>query len=665
MQLDSSIMEIKGIGEKSAKVFEKAGIVTFRDLLYYFPRDYEFYEPPVSFEQLEEGKIMAVAAFVTKTPTITKGSRLQITTTTVTEGQRKLQLLWFRMPFLRNTLKRGYLYIFRGRVSKKGNLFVMEQPKVYTSAQYGNLEGKWMPIYPLVSGLTNHMVQKSVGQILENQVLIQEYLSKEIRERYELADLNYALSQIHYPEDKNKLLQARKRLVFEEFYKFASRIKKMKAQMLVYPNHYPMPKGSEAKKLIEQLPFDLTGAQKKVWSEIKADFQKETPMARLIQGDVGSGKTIVAFLAMLTAAENGYQSALMAPTEVLAKQHYQGFLDYIEKHDLPCKVQLLVGSMTAKEKRTAYEKIQEHQVDLVIGTHALIQEKVEFSHLGLVITDEQHRFGVCQRESLQKKGDFPHVLVMSATPIPRTLAMILYGDLAISVIDEMPANRIPIKNCVVDDGYRRKAYEFIRKQVEAGHQVYIVCPMIEENQDLELENVLEYTERLRQELPGIQIGSLHGKMKAQEKNEIMEAYARNEIQILVSTTVIEVGINVPNATVMMVENAERFGLSQLHQLRGRVGRGSAQSYCIFISNSKSKETKQRLHILNQSNDGFFVAEEDLKLRGPGDLFGIRQSGDLAFLLGDIFTDAEILKNAWEAVEIYGPGEIQDGFQVQI
>ena len=362
---------------------------------------------------------------------------------------------------------------------------------------------------------------------------------------------------------------------------------------------------------------------------------------------------MLAFLALLTAKGNGYQGAMMAPTEVLAKQHFEGLIELKKKYGLQFNALLLVGSMTAKEKRLAYEQITSGEADIVIGTHAIIQDKVEFANLGLVITDEQHRFGVKQREVLSQKGLHPHVLVMSATPIPRTLAIIIYGDLDISIIDEMPANRIPIKNCVVDDGWRPKAYSFIKKEVAAGHQAYVICPMVEENEELELENVIDYAEKLRNELPDIKIAYLHGKMKAVEKNEIMEAFGRNEIQVLVSTTVIEVGINVPNATVMMVENAERFGLSQLHQLRGRVGRGAHQSYCIFMSNSKGKDTQKRLEILNKSNDGFFIASEDLKLRGPGDLFGIRQSGDLRFTLGDIFTDAQILKEACEAAEEYG------------
>ena len=653
MRLDSGIKEIKGIGDKSAAVFAKAGIYAVNDVVRYFPRGYEEFEAPVSFEKLQEEEIQAVAAFVTKQPTVVRAGRYQITTATVTEGNISLQLRWFNMPFLRNTLKRGFLYIFRGYVTKKGKNYCMEQPKCYTPAEYQELENNMQPIYPLVQGLTNKMVSKAVKQVMEHIPAFEDPFPEEIRKRYHLAEYNFALSNIHFPVSKDDLIMARRRIVFEEFYQFVCQVRSMKEQWELIANQCVMKPVQETENLLSNLPYELTNAQKKVWKEISDDLQGPKLMSRLIQGDVGSGKTILAFLALLTAKGNGYQGAMMAPTEVLAKQHFEGLIELKEKYGLQFEALLLVGSMTAKEKRLAYEKITSGEADIVIGTHAIIQDKVEFSNLGLVITDEQHRFGVKQREVLSKKGRNPHVLVMSATPIPRTLAIIIYGDLDISVIDEMPANRIPIKNCVVDDGWRPKAYAFIKKEVDAGHQAYVICPMVEENEELELENVIDYAEKLKKELPEIKIAYLHGKMKAAEKNEIMEAFGRNEIQVLVSTTVIEVGINVPNATVMMVENAERFGLSQLHQLRGRVGRGSAQSYCIFISNSKGKDTKKRLEILNQSNDGFYIASEDLKLRGPGDLFGIRQSGDLQFTLGDIFTDAQILKEACEAAEQYG------------
>ena len=387
----------------------------------------------------------------------------------------------------------------------------------------------------------------------------------------------------------------------------------------------------------------------KVWNEIKEDMQGGHVMSRLVQGDVGSGKTVIAFLALLLAGLNGCQGALMAPTEVLARQHFENISGMLDEYGLPLKAELLTGSMTAKQKREAYVRIESGEVSIIIGTHALIQEKAVYKNLALVVTDEQHRFGVKQREALAGKGNTPHILVMSATPIPRTLAIILYGDLDISVIDELPKNRLPIKNCVVDTGYRKTAYEFMRKQVAAGRQCYVICPMVEESEALDAENVLDYSRMLAEVMGGqVSVGCLHGRMKQQEKDEIMEAFGKNEIQILVSTTVIEVGIDVPNSTVIMIENAERFGLAQLHQLRGRVGRGKYQSYCIFMTASKAKETKERLDILNHSNDGFFIAGEDLRLRGPGDLFGIRQSGIMNFKLGDVFQDSVILRQAAEA-----------------
>jgi ATP-dependent DNA helicase RecG len=447
------------------------------------------------------------------------------------------------------------------------------------------------------------------------------------------------------------LIRARRRLVFDEFFLFIMGMQYQKTRQQKEENPFSFCDPACVQEMVQKLPYPLTGAQKNTLSEILSDMSGAYVMQRLIQGDVGSGKTVIAFLAMAWVSQSGYQSAIMAPTEVLARQHYETYCKMCADFGLSTKVILLTGSLTAAQKRKTYEEILNTPDAMIIGTHALIQEKAIYSNLALVITDEQHRFGVHQRDTFSEKGHTPHILVMSATPIPRTLAIILYGDLDISVIDEVPAKRLPIKNCVVGTSYRPKAYEFIQNQVQMGHQAYVICPLVEETENMEGENTKDYAVTLREYFGGaLSVGVLHGKMKNDQKNKVMEQFARNEISVLVSTTVVEVGVNVPNATVMMIENADRFGLAQLHQLRGRVGRGDAQSYCIMINTSNTKHAKKRLEILNSSNDGFYIASEDLKLRGPGDFFGIRQSGDLAFQLGDIYQDADVLKAASDAVK---------------
>ncbi len=647
--MDSPITSIKGIGEKTAMLFHRVGVHTVGELLSYYPRTYDMYQEPVTFASLKAEEIQAVAGFLRKAPSVTKAKRYAVTTVVLEEFGEYLHLTWFNMPFLKNTLTPGSTYIFRGRVQKKKGRLVMEQPEYFTPEAYEEKLNTMQPIYGLTAGLSNKTVAKAVKQALDGRNLNPEYLPEEIRMSQELAEYNFALQTIHFPVKWEDLLLARKRLVFDEFFLFILALRQMKEASELRKNECPCSPVKETQQLLESLPYELTGAQKKVWEELQRDLSGEGVMSRLIQGDVGSGKTVVALLALVCAVYNGYQGALMAPTEVLARQHGQSIREMLEGAGLSLSVTVLTGSMTAKEKRLAYEAIESGEAKIVVGTHALIQNQVRFLRLGLVVTDEQHRFGVRQRETLTDKGEYPHVLVMSATPIPRTLAIILYGDLDISVLDELPASRLPIKNCVVDESYRATAYRFMEKEIAAGRQVYVICAMVEENPELELENVVDYTEKLKKAMnPSIAIEYLHGKMKAAEKNKIMERFAAGEIQVLVSTTVVEVGVNVPNATVMMVENAERFGLAQLHQLRGRVGRGKHQSYCIFVSGNDSPDTKKRLEILNKSNDGFYIASEDLKLRGPGDLFGIRQSGLLEFRIGDVFTDAGILKAAGEA-----------------
>ncbi len=644
------LRELKGVGEKTEKLFQKIGITTTDDLLHYYPRNYDAYEEPEEIGSLKENTVAAIRATITTGVYVNKIRNLQVISITVADTTGRLAVAWFNAPYLKNTLKKGSCFILRGKVSRKKGRLEMEHPEIFTPAAYEEVLHSMQPIYGLTAGLTNKLIIKLMHQILEEQNLQTEFLPDEIKEYYHLADDNYALSAIHFPANMQELLVARKRLVFDEFLLFILAVQILKGKTEEAPNAFPMKPVWTTEQIMENLPYKLTRAQLNAWHEIERDLCSHTLMSRLVQGDVGSGKTILAFLAMVLTVENGYQAALMVPTEVLANQHFEAFAKLMEEQGITsCRPVLLTGSTTLKEKRRIYGEIASGEANVIIGTHALIQEKVVYQNLGLVITDEQHRFGVKQREALTTRGNAPHVLVMSATPIPRTLAIIVYGDLDISIIDELPAMRLPIKNCVVGTSYRPKAYSFIEKQIRQGRQAYIICPMVEESEGADGENVTDYTQRIREIFPSdITIGMLHGKMKPKEKNAIMEQFASGEIQVLVSTTVVEVGVNVPNATVMMVENAERFGLAQLHQLRGRVGRGEYQSYCIFMQGNEQEETSKRLEILNKSNDGFFIAGEDLKLRGPGDLFGIRQSGQLEFRIGDIYQDADVLKAASDA-----------------
>lgn len=646
MDKNTEILKIKGVGEKTAKLFQKLNIQNVGELLGNYPRDYETFSEPAAINDIVPGELCSVRACLVGNITTKKIRNLTVINFVIKDPGGQIFMTYFNAPYIKNVVKKGLFYIFRGVVQTKNGRLVMEQAKVYKPEEYFKLTGILQPRYGLTAGLTNNMVTKSVKQALSLYDFGEDHLPEDIRKEQELIPYRQAIEEIHFPPDYDKMLLARKRLVFDEFFLFILALRKCREHTQVLENIYPMLEVAETNRLLEALPYSLTGAQKRVWEEIKTDLLGEKVMNRLIQGDVGSGKTILAFLSLLMCVSNGYQGAMMAPTEVLAEQHFQSITDITKKYELPFKPVLLTGSMTAKEKREAYEKIKEGIANVIIGTHALIQEKVEYKNLALVITDEQHRFGVRQRETLAGKGEHVHVIVMSATPIPRTLAIILYGDLDISIVDELPVGRLPIKNCVVGTDYREKAYRFIEKEVGTGHQVYVICPMVEEGELEGVENVISYTEKLKSILPpNIQVTYLHGKMRPADKNRIMGEYAAHNIDVLVSTTVIEVGINVPNATVMMVENAERFGLAQLHQLRGRVGRGKQQSYCIFVSGTDKKQTMERLDILNHSNDGFHIASEDLKLRGPGDLFGIRQSGLMDFHIGDIYQDANVLKTA--------------------
>ncbi len=655
------ITELKGIGEKYAQLLGRLSVYTVEDLVGLYPRDYELYQEPAFISTLSpdyENTNVVIDGVVSKKIDVYHTGKLAVISTFINdENGDRIKCTWFNMPFLKSSLKLGMRYIFRGRFVIKNGIKILEQPQMYTRLQYSEIEGTMQPIYPLTKGLSNKTVANAVHQALEkfDAGLEKEYIPGYVRQKNELAEHNYAVVNIHFPKSMEDYIQARKRLAFEEFFLFVLAVRSLRNSNERIPNGYIIQNDSRTDDFIEKLPFSLTNGQKSAWTEVKKNMSGKGLMSRLIQGDVGSGKTIIAVLALMNTAYAGYQAAMMVPTEVLAKQQYDSITKMFNDMGVELNVSLLVGSMTAAAKRKVYEDIENGSTDIVIGTHAVIQEKVIFKNLALVITDEQHRFGVNQRRDLSDKGNNPHILVMSATPIPRTLAIIVYGDLDISVIDELPAERLPIKNCVVDESYRPNAYKFIENQVHAGRQAYVICPMVEDSENIEAENVVDYAKKLSGELQDdIKVEYLHGKMKASQKNEIMEKFSKNEINVLVSTTVIEVGVNVPNATVMMVENAERFGLAQLHQLRGRVGRGGFQSYCIFVSGNKSKKTKDRLEILNKTNDGFKIAEEDLKLRGPGDFFGVRQSGDFDFGIADIYTDAKVLKSASEAA-----GEVLD------
>lgn len=663
------IRTLKGVGEKTAALFEKLHVYTAEELVSYYPRDYEQFSLPVPLEKAPVEETAAVEGRLSGNVATRHVRGLSLTTFEVSCEGGSLHMTYFNMPYLKNTLKRGQPYIFRGTLHRRKDRYVMEQARIYKPEEYGKLTDCMQPRYATTRGLTNNAITKAVKQAFGLVDLSQDPLPEKIRMAEGFPSFRKAVEQMHFPTGREALLAARDRLVFDEFFRFILVLRMMRESNERMKCVRPMIEVAQTGRLIEALPYRLTKAQQKVWAEIQADLTSAYAMNRLVQGDVGSGKTILAFLSLIMCVANGLQGAMMAPTEVLARQHYESLQKLNQEHGLQLHPVLLTGSVTAKDRREIYTRIESGEADIIIGTHALIQEKVTYKNLALVITDEQHRFGVRQRETLAQKGGIVsemvdtasgagdgspqeetavHVLVMSATPIPRTLAIILYGDLHISVLDELPADRLPIKNCVVNTSYRNTAYKFIEKEVAQGRQVYVICPMVEEGEEQDLEDVASYAKKLKSALPpSIRIETLHGRMRPAEKTRIMEAFEAHHIDVLVSTTVIEVGINVPNATVMLVENAERFGLAQLHQLRGRVGRGDKQSYCIFISKSERPETMERLKILNESNDGFYIAGKDLALRGPGDLFGIRQSGDLQFALGDIYRDAAILQRASE------------------
>ena len=653
MNLQTEVGKLKRVGPKTAELLNSKGLYTAGDLVNYFPYRYEKYVSLSAVSAAEEGRECAILLTVIGKGSSVRAGGRSICHFKAGDATGDCRITFFNMPYMVKNLPPGSQRVFMGVMKKSPRgLRYMEQPRVYAVDDYHSLEGSLQPVYPLFQGIKNRQICALVDQVLEGLPEFEDYLDSSDRERLGLCTRDQALRAVHHPTSIEELGKARNRLIFDEFFEFILGIRKKKKENDVLRSEDPMQPRELPDELISKLPYALTGAQKRSWEEIKRDLTGEFVMSRLLQGDVGSGKTILAFLALLLCSANHRQGALMAPTEVLARQHMENLTKLKEQYELPIRPVLLTGSVKGKARKDVYEKIASGEADIIIGTHALIQDSVEYANLGLVVTDEQHRFGVRQRESLAGKGNTVPVLVMSATPIPRTLAIIMYGDLQISVLDEMPSGRLPIKNLAISSTERRRIYRFMYGQIKQGRQAYVICPEVEEGVMSDLENVQDYTEKLRKIFPPeVRIDSLNGRMKPAEKTEIMERFGAGQTDILVSTTVIEVGIDVPNASVIAIENAERFGMSQLHQLRGRVGRGKWQSYCIFLytegaeGEGSGAGKPKRLEILEKTNDGFVIAEEDLKLRGPGDLFGERQSGELGFVLADIYEDSAIMRKA--------------------
>ncbi|MDF2613589.1 MAG: ATP-dependent helicase RecG [Clostridia bacterium] len=653
MSLNQSIVTVKGVGTQVAAKLNKLGIFTLKDMIEHYPREYEDRRKIVLIKDSVMEEHNNILAAVVTVPTVSKKAGKIIVSFRVKDETGSIFVTFYGQAYMKNNFSIGERYLFYGKIKRKYNTIEMESPEYQRITDSEPIEkvAKITPIYPSTSKLSQKVIRGLIEKSLDLCMpFVKDYLPSSIREDYHLVSKEYAVRNIHFPNNSEAFFEARKRLVFEELFMLQLSLYRLKADFARKIAGIPHQVPDDLKFFLEHLPFALTDAQKRVLKEIIADMKSKMAMNRLVQGDVGSGKTVVAAIALFIAVRNGYQGALMAPTEVLAMQHYE-FLSKL-MGPFGIEVALLTGSTTKKQKAELIKAALLQKLHIVVGTHALIEENVELPNLGLVITDEQHRFGVRQRLRLSEKGAAADVMVMTATPIPRTLALILYGDMDISIIDELPPGRQPIQTNAVDSAYHTRIYRFIEKEVQEGRQCYIICPMVEEGEtNNDLISVVEHSEYLKTEVfKGISVEPLHGKMKPKEKNEIMQKFSKGEINILVSTTVVEVGVNVPNATVMLIENAERFGLAQLHQLRGRVGRGTYKSYCILVSDSKNKVTQKRLKIMEESQDGFVIAETDLKLRGPGEFFGTKQHGLPEMKIANLYQDAKALKEVQQCVK---------------
>lgn len=642
MDLNKDVKYVKTVGPNRVKLLNKLNIYTLKDLITYYPRDYEDRSKPKNLYECVDGEEVLIEAMPAGQMNVMHKGRMTISRLIVKDQTGTCYITWFNQGYLKDKFIPGRMYRFFGKISVKGSRFEMNSP-VYDEIDQSKNTGKIIPIYPL----TYELKQNTLRRIIENGLAevkgqLTETLPEYILKENNLWDINSTIERIHFPHEFSDFNKARERLVFEELLTMQLALLKLKNNYEHDTNGIQFSKSVKMSDVINILPFKLTKAQLRVLEEIDKDMESNKPMNRLLQGDVGSGKTVVAMIAAYKAVKSGYQAAIMAPTAILASQHLESFQGIL--NELGIRSELLISSVTKKKKAEILEKLQNGEIDILIGTHAILEENVVFKNLGLVVTDEQHRFGVKQRSTIASKSQNPDVIAMSATPIPRTLALILYGDLDISIIDELPPNRKKIETYAVRKNMEERVNAFIRKQIDEGRQAYIVCPLVEENEDMGLQSVIQLEEKYKSEtFSNYKVAYLHGKMKAREKDEIMQKFKEGEIQILIATTVIEVGVNVPNASIMVVENAERFGLAQLHQLRGRVGRGEYQSYCILKFEGNGETIRQRMKVMCDTNDGFIISEKDLELRGSGDFFGTEQHGLPEFKIANLFEDIGVLK----------------------